>query len=187
MDEGSGKPVEEIDRQFIISARSQKLTIRTGQPPEPASNLGILASTCHSMQIGWDPPRERGVEVKCKSLIIYQILDYMSYCLMTFLILYFAVVRVDCVPTNMSIKGHICLELLPSETVANLQNLCENTEYDVIVTAVTEEYFDTLPVGHEWRKERRIPYDLKKIPDSEWLPRSILPVCYSYSFILYSC
>ena len=58
-------PGEIVNRQFIISAKSQKLTVRTGQPPEAASNLGVLASTCHSLQIGWDPPRERGVEVKC--------------------------------------------------------------------------------------------------------------------------
>ena len=62
----AGGPGEQINRHFIISAKSQKLIVRTGQPPEPPSNLGVLASTCHSLQIGWDPPRERGVEVKCK-------------------------------------------------------------------------------------------------------------------------
>lgn len=63
--EMAGGPGEEINRHFIISAKSQKLIVRTGQPPEAPSNLGVLASTCHSLQIGWDPPRERGVEVKC--------------------------------------------------------------------------------------------------------------------------
>lgn len=66
---------EQVNRHFIISAKSKKLTVLTGQPPEPPSNLGVLASTCHSLQIGWDPPRERGVEVKRKfNLLLIQYL-----------------------------------------------------------------------------------------------------------------
>lgn len=92
--------------------------------------------------------------------------------------------RVDCVPVSKKVKTHICEELLPTETVINLHNLCEHTEYDITVTAVTEEYFESLPVGHEWKKERQIPYSNKVIPDSEWLPKSLITV--STLFTLFS-
>ena len=85
-------------------------------------------------------------------------------------------IRVDCVPLHKKIKGHICEELLPNETVINLYNLCEHTEYDVIVTAVTGEFFDALPIGHEWRKDRQIPRDVGPPPASEWLPKSTITV-----------
>lgn len=89
---------------------------------------------------------------------------------------YLTVVRVDCIPVHKKIKGHICEELLPTDTVINLHNLCEHTEYDIVITAVTDEYFDSLPGGHEWKKERQIPQSNVEIPDSEWLPKSVITV-----------
>lgn len=79
--EMSDGPGEEINRHFIISAKSQKLTVRTGQPPEAPSNLGVLASTCHSLQIGWDPPIERGVEVKRKNSVSHSLFQLVNHSL----------------------------------------------------------------------------------------------------------
>lgn len=81
-------------------------------------------------------------------------------------------------PVQKVIKGHICEELLPSETVINLYNLCENTEYDVTITAITEEFFEFLPADSEWKKEKRIPIEVKELPASEWLPKATLNVSY---------
>ena len=35
----------------------------TARPPDPASNLGIASSTCHSLLVQWDPPVEHGVKI----------------------------------------------------------------------------------------------------------------------------
>ena len=48
---------------FILTAKSDNLLLRTARPPDPPSNLGILASTCSSLKVAWDPPREHGVDV----------------------------------------------------------------------------------------------------------------------------
>lgn len=90
----------------------------------------------------------------------------------------FVVIRVDCVPVHKAIKGHISEELLPSETVIDLNNLCEKTEYDVTITAVTGEFFDSLPAGHEWRLERQIPSDVNELPENPWLPKSTITVSF---------
>lgn len=87
-----------------------------------------------------------------------------------------SVVRVDCIPVNKKVKSHICEELLPNETAINLYNLCEHTEYDIVITAVTDEFFESLPSGHEWKRERQIPQNNVEIPDSEWLPKSTITV-----------
>lgn len=87
-----------------------------------------------------------------------------------------SVVRVDCIPVHKRVKSHICEELLPSETVINLYNLCEHTEYDIVITAITDEFFDSLSDGHEWKMEQQIPQNNVEIPDSEWLPKSTITV-----------
>ncbi len=37
--------------------------MKTPQPPGAPTNLGIVATTCHSVQIAWDPPHETGVDI----------------------------------------------------------------------------------------------------------------------------
>lgn len=92
----------------------------------------------------------------------------------------------DCIPVKKKIKGHICEELLPTETVVNLHNLCEHTEYDIVITAVTDEYFDSLPSGHEWKKERQIPHNNIEMPTNEWLPKSTITVSFVPSVSIYT-
>lgn len=92
----------------------------------------------------------------------------------------------DCIPVKKKIKGHICEELLPTETVVNLHNLCEHTEYDIVITVVTDEYFDSLPSGHEWKKERQIPHNNIEMPTNEWLPKSTITVSFVPSVSIYT-
>ena len=37
--------------------------MKTPQPPGAPNNLGVIATTCHSMQVAWDPPHETGVDI----------------------------------------------------------------------------------------------------------------------------
>ena len=48
---------------FILSSKSEQLLVKTASPPEPPSNVGVIALTCHSLKVGWDPPREHGSEI----------------------------------------------------------------------------------------------------------------------------
>lgn len=90
--------------------------------------------------------------------------------------------RVDCIPVHKKVKKHICEELLPSETVLNIYNLCEHTEYDITVTAITDEFFDSLHAAHEWKKEKKIPHSNAEIPNNEWLPKSTITVCLGINY-----
>ena len=48
---------------FILTAKSEQLAIKTASPPDPPRNLGVVATTCNSLKIAWDPPLEHGAEV----------------------------------------------------------------------------------------------------------------------------
>ena len=48
---------------FILSSKSEQLLVKTASPPEPPTNVGVVALTCHSVKVGWDPPREHGSEI----------------------------------------------------------------------------------------------------------------------------
>ena len=48
---------------FIMTAQSDHLNIQSAAPPTPPSNLGVIGTTCNSIQVSWDSPKERGVEV----------------------------------------------------------------------------------------------------------------------------
>ncbi|CAG5119535.1 unnamed protein product, partial [Candidula unifasciata] len=48
---------------FILSSKSKQLSVKTASPPDPPANVGIIALTCHSLKVGWDPPREHGSEI----------------------------------------------------------------------------------------------------------------------------
>ncbi len=48
---------------FILSAKSDPLSVKTAAPPAAPGNIGVVATTCHSVQIGWDPPAAKGVDI----------------------------------------------------------------------------------------------------------------------------
>ena len=54
---------DKLHNTFILTAQSERIQLRTAYPPDPASNLGVIATTCSAIQVGWDPPREHGVDV----------------------------------------------------------------------------------------------------------------------------
>ena len=56
-------PDDGYGNTFILTGTSEHLTMKTPQPPGAPSNLGVVATTCHSMQIAWDPPHETGVDI----------------------------------------------------------------------------------------------------------------------------
>ena len=48
---------------FILSSKSEHLTIKTASPPDPPHNVGVSATTCTSLNVAWDSPLEHGSEV----------------------------------------------------------------------------------------------------------------------------
>ena len=64
-------PDDGYGNTFILTGTSEHLTMKTPQPPGAPSNLGIVATTCHSMQIAWDPPHETGVDIIGKELALF--------------------------------------------------------------------------------------------------------------------
>ena len=84
--------------------------------------------------------------------------------------------RVDAVamkPTERT--KHVYVEVMPDATTAVINNLAERTEYRVTVTAVTEEYFEQLPAGHELRRARSLSKHSPP-PDDTWLPHASIVV-----------
>ncbi|XP_064633270.1 uncharacterized protein LOC135491376 [Lineus longissimus] len=137
------------NQTFILTGQSEKMTLLTARPPDPACNLGITSTTCHSIQVAWDPPREHGVEV--------------------------IGLRVDCYPVSQIHRNPpFSQELMPDVTETTVDGLCECTEHIVVITAITEEFFDQLPDGHTLRKIRALPAEFKDIPESMWLPKSTI-------------
>ena len=56
-------PDDGYGNTFILTGTSEHLTMKTPQPPGDPNNLGVVATTCHSMQVAWDPPHETGVDI----------------------------------------------------------------------------------------------------------------------------
>lgn len=89
--------------------------------------------------------------------------------------------RVDAVPLDKAdagrdpnyVVGSVSVDLPPDATFAVIDGLDEKTEYAVSVTAVTAEYFDQLPKGHESKTGRRLPHD-RAPPRNSWLPTSTI-------------
>lgn len=81
-------------------------------------------------------------------------------------------IRVDAVSLKSKKKRkHACIEVLPDNTTAIVDNLDDRTEYLVTVTTITEEYFDQLPHGHELKTKRVLPTSAPPKEDM-WLPSS---------------
>ena len=116
----------------------------TARPPRPPTNIGVMATTCTSIQVQWDPPTEQGVEI--------------------------IGIRVDAVAMKNRDKiKHASIEVMPDATNAIIDGLQEKVEYLVSVTAVTEEYFEQLPQGHELRRSKVLPRN-KPPREDPWLP-----------------
>ena len=89
--------------------------------------------------------------------------------------------RVDVLPAEMVRKGELkhknflkTIDLHANSHQINIKNLHENTDYFVIVTSITREYFESLS-KNGGKVERVLPVD-KPAPKNKWLPRSCL-VC----------
>ena len=138
---------------FILSGRAEALALRTAQPPEPPANLGVVATTCHSLLVAWDPPRERGAEVRA--------------------------LRLECWADGQALVIH---EVLPDTRRTLLSNLSEKTAYRVIIRAVTDEFFHLLPADHPVRLDSKLPADIPRLIASlangaiaaQWLPSDSL-------------
>ncbi|GFN84346.1 fibronectin, partial [Plakobranchus ocellatus] len=132
---------------FILSSKSEQLQVKTASPPDPPSNVGVVALTCHSLKVGWDPPKEHGSEI--------------------------IAIRVECLSLEPTDQHHVAVDTLPDAVTAEVQGLSEKTDYLLKVMAVTEEYFDRLPEKHRLKPLRGFPQDmLASREESPWLPSS---------------
>ncbi|XP_055882729.1 uncharacterized protein LOC106055997 isoform X2 [Biomphalaria glabrata] len=130
---------------FILSSKSEQLHIRTASPPDPPSNVGIVAMTCHSIKVGWDPPREHGSEI--------------------------IGIRVECISQDPDNAQVVSADTLPDATSADLTGLSEKTDYLLKVITVTEEYFDQLPEKNRLKQMRNFPPNISSVQEeSQWLP-----------------
>ena len=48
---------------FILTAQSERFTLRTVRPPSPPTGLTLLSTTSNSVQVGWDPAKQKGADV----------------------------------------------------------------------------------------------------------------------------
>ncbi|XP_067685414.1 uncharacterized protein [Haliotis asinina] len=132
---------------FILTSKSDQLSVKTASPPDAPRNLGVIATTCNSLKIAWDPPQEHGVEV--------------------------IAMRIECVSLNANDPHHVSVDTMPDAKMAVVDHLQEKTDYLVRIIAVTDEYFDRLPDKHKYKKHRSIPKETMISPDdSVWLPNS---------------
>ncbi len=80
--------------------------------------------------------------------------------------------RVDAVAVKANDRHkHAFTEVVPDATSAVVENLSEKTEYLLTVTAITNEYFEQLPPGHELKGLRTLSQH-KAPKDDMWLPSS---------------
>ncbi|XP_046358181.2 uncharacterized protein LOC124136325 [Haliotis rufescens] len=132
---------------FILTSKSDQLAVKTASPPDAPRNLGVIATTCNSLKVAWDPPQEHGVEV--------------------------IAMRIECVSLNANDPHHVSVDTMPDAKMAIVDHLLEKTDYLVRIVAVTDEYFDRLPDKHKYKKHRSIPKETMISPDdSVWLPNA---------------
>ncbi|CAL1538548.1 unnamed protein product [Lymnaea stagnalis] len=131
---------------FILSSKSEQLHVRTASPPDPPSNVGIVAMTCHSIKVGWDPPKEHGSEIIGR-------------------------LRVECISQDQQNFHNITVDTLPDATSAEVLGLHEKTDYLLKVIALTEEFFDQLPEKNALKHKRGFPQNVSSpSEESQWLP-----------------
>ena len=53
----------ENDYNYIVFSKSNQMQFQTASPPDPPTNLSVLATTCHSIKICWDPPVDHGSDL----------------------------------------------------------------------------------------------------------------------------
>jgi hypothetical protein len=61
--DGGQQQDDGFSNTFIMTSKSDQVTLQTASPPDPPSNLGVGATTCNSIQVTWDPPKERGMDI----------------------------------------------------------------------------------------------------------------------------
>lgn len=143
------------NQTFPLISKAQQIMVKTAKPPEPPSTLGMIASTCCSVKISWNPPKEHGVEITSLYLHCRSIVDGDD----------------DELPAED--QQFLCVR--PDVKEAVFDNLAEKTWYLVRIFAVTDEYFDWLPASHRLKKLRYIPEGMQiKLEESIWLPFSTL-------------
>ena len=88
------------------------------------------------------------------------------------LLIFSVAMRVDAVAMKTRERSsHSYVEVSADARSAVVDNLFEKTEYLLSVTAVTEEYFEQLPPGHDQKRDRRLPTTMPPAEDP-WLPSS---------------
>ncbi|CAD5112727.1 DgyrCDS1945 [Dimorphilus gyrociliatus] len=136
----------DTDKTFILSGKSEPLSVITAKPPAPINNMGIVATTNSAIKVKWDSLQATGVDIIC--------------------------LRVDAVALRpIPDHKHSCTEVTPDSVEAIVENLAEKTEYLISVTAVTEEYFSNLPSGDPLRVHHAFPKD-RPPPEDNWLPKT---------------
>ena len=89
-----------------------------------------------------------------------------------FLLFSLSAIRVDAVAIKARERhNHSFVEVSADSRTAVVENLLEKTEYLLSVTAVTEEYFEQLPPGHDQKRDRQLPV-IAAPPEDPWLPSS---------------
>lgn len=95
-----------------------------------------------------------------------------------FTVIDFLGIRVDAVPMKKSLETeeeeesrHCCAETVPDAAGAIIDNLMEKTEYLITITAITDEFFESLPQAHPLKQSHVLPKD-KVPPENIWLPSS---------------
>ncbi|CAF0883109.1 unnamed protein product [Adineta steineri] len=118
---------------YTVTSVSQELTFVTGAPPDPPSNLHIIACTNTGVRIGFDPFIEHNAEIK--------------------------ILRVQCEPVSSETKAReTSIDITPDSTEFILTNLIERTEYNVTIYGITEEYLNE----NRCRDTSQLPKKLKQ-------------------------
>jgi hypothetical protein len=93
------------------------LKFRTGSPPDPPTNLYLIACTNTDARIGFDPFIEHNAEIQT--------------------------ILVQCEPISSEVHTkENPQELPPDATEFTLSNLIERTDYNVTIYGITQEYLD---------------------------------------------
>lgn len=131
------------DREtFLVSTTTEIVPFRTGAPPTAPKNVVVLASTNSSVRIGFDP----FIEHHCEIISL----------------------RVLCQVVSPAVHTKdIRLDLTPDLTEFTLTDLIEQTEYQLTIFAITDEYLQEI----RCEDIRQLSKQLKL---SDWLTKTSL-------------
>lgn len=63
------------DYKYIIYSKSNLLQFQTASPPDPPTNISVVATTCHAIKVCWDPPIDHGSELIGKNRLVHSNLN----------------------------------------------------------------------------------------------------------------